>query len=189
MAHWMLLRVTLYIFYTFSNKQSRHSNQQRLSDAVWNPFSKSCNLILLKSDEIFSKTFSRVFGDFKGIIFSSCVFSRVFIFLFTIFQASNLNRNQQCTSNDALNYLLEDLFMGHELIPDVLDKPPLYPLELTYKTIRTYPGMKLTADLTRFKPMLHWPANRNSIYTVVMSNLDINNRKNRYVHKYIFKKK
>ena len=74
--------------------------------------------------------------------------------------------------------------MGHELIPDVLDKPPLYPLELTYKTIRTYPGMKLTADLTRFKPMLHWPANRNSIYTVVMSNLDINNRKNRYVHKY-----
>ena len=95
-----------------------------------------------------------------------------------------MNRNQQCTSNDALNYLLEDLFMGHELIPDVLDKPPLYPLELTYKTIRTYPGMKLTADLTRFKPMLHWPANRNSIYTVVMSNLDINNRKNRYVHKY-----
>ena len=78
--------------------------------------------------------------------------------------------------------------MGHELIPDVLDKPPLYPLELTYKTIRTYPGMKLTADLTRFKPMLHWPANRNSIYTVVMSNLDINNRKNRYVHKYIKKK-
>ena len=78
--------------------------------------------------------------------------------------------------------------MGHELIPDVLDKPPLYPLELTYKTIRTYPGMKLTADLTRFKPMLHWPANRNSIYTVVMSNLDINNRKNRYVYKYIFKK-
>ena len=98
---------------------------------------------------------------------------------YVLLQASNLNRNQQCTSNDALNYLLEDLFMGHELIPDVLDKPPLYPLELTYKTIRTYPGMKLTADLTRFKPMLHWPANRNSIYTVVMSNLDINNRKNR----------
>ena len=61
--------------------------------------------------------------------------------------------------------------------PIVKSKTPK--LELTYKTIRTYPGMKLTADLTRFKPMLHWPANRNSIYTVVMSNLDINNRKNR----------
>ena len=71
--------------------------------------------------------------------------------------------------------------MGHEIIPDVLDKPPKYPLEVTYKTIRTFPGMKLTADLTRFKPMLHWPANPNSIYTVVMSNLDINNRKNRYI--------
>ena len=74
--------------------------------------------------------------------------------------------------------------MGHEIIPDVLDKPPKYPLEVTYKTIRTFPGMKLTADLTRFKPMLHWPADPNSIYTVVMSNLDINNRKNRYVFTY-----
>ena len=88
-------------------------------------------------------------------------------------------RQGQCRSDGVLTSLLEDLFMGHELIPDVLDNPPLYPLELTYKTIRTYPGMKLTADLTRFKPMLHWPSNRNSIYTVVMSNLDINNRKNR----------
>ena len=89
--------------------------------------------------------------------------------------------DRQCRSKNVLASLLEDLFMGHEIIPDVLDKPPKYPLEVTYKTIRTFPGMKLTADLTRFKPMLHWPANPNSIYTVVMSNLDINNRKNRYV--------
>ena len=134
------------------------------------------------------KYFLKSFHEFSAILrelsFRVVCFHEFFLIFFTIFQASNLNRNQQCTSNDALNYLLEDLFMGHELIPDVLDKPPLYPLELTYKTIRTYPGMKLTADLTRFKPMLHWPANRNSIYTVVMSNLDINNRKNRYVHKY-----
>ena len=69
--------------------------------------------------------------------------------------------------------------MGHEVIPDILDEPPRYPLDLTYKTIRTYPGMKLTADQTRFKPMLDWPTEPNTLYTVVMSNLDINNRRNR----------
>ena len=78
-----------------------------------------------------------------------------------------------------MNNLLEDLFMGHEIIPDILDRPPQYPLELTYKTVRTFPGMQLTADMTRFKPMLHWPAKNNALYTVVMSNLDINNRRNR----------
>jgi hypothetical protein len=39
--------------------------------------------------------------------------------------------------------------------------------------------MKVTADVTKFKPMLHWPAEPDSLYTVVLSNLDINNRKNR----------
>ena len=33
----------------------------------------------------------------------------------------------------------------------------------------------------RFKPMLHWPAEPDALYTVVISNLDINNRKNRSV--------
>ena len=102
---------------------------------------------------------------------------QIFFYETLFFQLSD----RQCRSKNVLASLLEDLFMGHEIIPDVLDKPPKYPLEVTYKTIRTFPGMKLTADLTRFKPMLHWPANPNSIYTVVMSNLDINNRKNRYV--------
>ena len=69
--------------------------------------------------------------------------------------------------------------MGDEVIPDVIDRAPLYPLDLAYKTIRTFPGMKLTADSTRFKPMLHWPAEPDALYTVVMSNLDINNRRNR----------
>ena len=69
--------------------------------------------------------------------------------------------------------------MGNELIPDVVDSAPLFPLELTYKTIRTFPGMKLTADNTRFKPKLSWPAEEDALYTVVMSNLDINSRKNR----------
>ena len=30
--------------------------------------------------------------------------------------------------------------MGHEIIPDVVNEPPQFPLELTYKTIRTFPG-------------------------------------------------
>jgi len=40
--------------------------------------------------------------------------------------------------------------------------------------------MKVTADVTKFKPMLHWPAEPDALYTVILSNLDINNRKNRY---------
>lgn len=39
--------------------------------------------------------------------------------------------------------------------------------------------MRMTADMTRFKPMLKWPAQPDSLYTVVMSNLDINSRRNR----------
>ena len=55
-----------------------------------------------------------------------------------------------CKSDFVLNDLLQDIFMGNEVIPDVLDAAPLYPLDLTYKTIRTFPGMKLTADATRY---------------------------------------
>ena len=54
-----------------------------------------------------------------------------------------------CKSDFILSDLLQDIFMGNELIPDVIDRPPLYPLDLTYKTIRTFPGMRLTADMTR----------------------------------------
>ena len=88
--------------------------------------------------------------------------------------------NGQCKADRILASLVSDIFMGNELIPDVLDKPPKYPLDLTYKTIRTFPGMKVTADVTKFKPMLHWPAEPDALYTVVLTNLDINNRKNRF---------
>ena len=37
----------------------------------------------------------------------------------------------------------------------------------------------LKSKLFRFKPMLKWPAQPDSLYTVVMSNLDINSRRNR----------
>jgi len=85
----------------------------------------------------------------------------------------------QCQSNTILNELLQDIFMGNEVIPDIIDEAPRYPLDLTYKTIRTFPGMRLTADMTRFKPMLKWPAQPDSLYTIVLSNLDINSRRNR----------
>ena len=39
--------------------------------------------------------------------------------------------------------------------------------------------MKLTADVTRGTPMLKWPADPNAHYTVILSNLDINSRRNR----------
>ena len=103
-----------------------------------------------------------------------------------------------CQSDFLLRDLLQDIFMGNEVrpstysrpsvnfyflhlqvIPDIIDHAPRYPLDLTYKTIRTFPGMRLTADMTRFKPMLKWPAQPDSLYTIVLSNLDINSRRNR----------
>ncbi len=35
------------------------------------------------------------------------------------------------------------------------------------------------SSFSRFKPMLRWPSEPGALYTVVMSNLDINNRRNR----------
>jgi len=83
------------------------------------------------------------------------------------------------TCDDRLGQLLGDIFIGHEMIPQVLETPPIYPLELTYRTIRTYPGMRLTTDATRFNPMMHWPAEPGAYYTIIISNLDINSRRNR----------
>jgi len=96
-------------------------------------------------------------------------------------QQSGLQANGfgQCQSNAILSDLLQDIFMGNEVIPDIIDEAPRFPLDLTYKTIRTFPGMRLTADMTRFKPMLKWPAQPDSLYTIVLSNLDINSRRNR----------
>ena len=83
------------------------------------------------------------------------------------------------TCTERMGQLVGDIFIGHEMIPQVIDLPPDYPLELTYRTVRTFPGMRLTAEATRFKPMIHWPAEQGVLYTVVMSNLDINSRRNR----------
>ena len=58
-------------------------------------------------------------------------------------------QQQSCSSDAALSSLLSDIFMGNEMIPDVVDDPPRFPLDLVYKTIRTFPGMKLTAEATR----------------------------------------
>ena len=71
------------------------------------------------------------------------------------------------------------MFVRWQMIPQVLEAPPTYPLELTYRTIRTYPGMRVTTDATRFNPMMHWPAEPGAYYTIVISNLDINSRRNR----------
>ena len=51
------------------------------------------------------------------------------------------------TCNERLGQLVGDIFIGHEMIPQVLDLPPDYPLELTYRTVRTFPGMRLTAEV------------------------------------------
>lgn len=84
---------------------------------------------------------------------------------------------QQC--EERFTQLVGDIFIGNELVPDIIDTPPHYPLELTYRTVRTFPGMRVTAEATRFKPMVEWPAEEGALYTLVLSNLDINTRENR----------
>ena len=66
-----------------------------------------------------------------------------------------------------------------QMVPEIFDAPPENLLELTYRTVRTFPGMRLTADATRFNPMMRWPTEEGAFYTVILSNLDINSRKNR----------
>ena len=63
--------------------------------------------------------------------------------------------------------------------------------------MRTFPGMRVTAETSRFKPMVEWwvamkniceytkniwfvrPAEDGAYYTLILSNLDINTRRNR----------
>ena len=40
-------------------------------------------------------------------------------------------RIQQC--EEKLTQLIGDIFIGNEMVPDIIDKPPLYPLDLTYR--------------------------------------------------------
>ena len=61
------------------------------------------------------------------------------------FAQQNLVETSTC--NERLGQLVGDIFIGHEMIPQVLDLPPDYPLELTYRTVRTFPGMRLTAEV------------------------------------------
>ena len=52
--------------------------------------------------------------------------------------------------------LTKTFLIGNEMVPDVIETPPKYPLELTYRTVRTFPGMRVTAETTKFKPMVEW---------------------------------
>ena len=67
------------------------------------------------------------------------------------FQASKSNPSQAVTTpfnlqslavpstcNERLSQLVGDIFIGNEMIPQVLDLPPDFPLELTYRYIQTY---------------------------------------------------
>lgn len=67
-----------------------------------------------------------------------------------------------------------------QIIPQVLDAPPDQLLELTYRTVRTYPGMSLSAGVTRFNPTIRWDADEDAYYSIVLTNLDINSRRNRF---------
>jgi len=97
--------------------------------------------------------------------------------LMKVKDSTNGPKIQQC--EERFTQLVGDIFIGNEMVPDVIDTPPKYPLELTYRTVRTFPGMRLTAGTTRFKPMVEWPSEDGALYTLVLANLDINTRRNR----------
>ena len=40
-------------------------------------------------------------------------------------------RIRQC--EERFTQLVGDIFIGNEMVPDVIETPPLYPLELTYR--------------------------------------------------------
>lgn len=65
-------------------------------------------------------------------------------------------------------------------MPEIVDSPPENLLELTFRTVRTFPGMTVTADVTRTNPLMSWPNDPDAYYTLILANLDINNRRNRY---------
>ena len=101
--------------------------------------------------------------------------------LMRVKDAPNGPRIRQC--EERFTQLVGDIFIGNEMVPDVIETPPRYPLELTYRllvlmiqaliqfnkssmsqsviyvlirTVRTFPGMRVTAETTRFKPMVEW---------------------------------
>ena len=41
-------------------------------------------------------------------------------------------RIRQC--EERFTQLVGDIFIGNEMVPDVIETPPLYPLELTYRS-------------------------------------------------------
>ena len=100
--------------------------------------------------------------------------------LMRVKDASTGPKISQC--EERFTQLVGDIFIGNEMVPDVIETPPKYPLELTYRTVRTFPGMRVTAETTKFKPMVEWPAEDGAYYTLVLANLDINTRRNRYNH-------
>ena len=74
--------------------------------------------------------------------------------LMRVKDASTGPRIRQCEGR--FTQLVGDIFIGNEMVPDVIETPPKYPLELTYRTVRTFPGMRVTAETTKFKPMVEW---------------------------------
>jgi len=42
-------------------------------------------------------------------------------------------RQQQC--EDRMEQLVGDIFRGHEMVPDVIDRPPPYHLDLTFRYV------------------------------------------------------
>ena len=56
--------------------------------------------------------------------------------LMRVKDAPNGPRIRQC--EERFTQLVGDIFIGNEMVPDVIETPPRYPLELTYRYIKVF---------------------------------------------------
>ena len=56
--------------------------------------------------------------------------------LMRVKDAPNGPRIRQC--EERFTQLVGDIFIGNEMVPDVIETPPRYPLELTYRLVVTH---------------------------------------------------
>jgi len=71
-----------------------------------------------------------------------------------------------------------DKFKIHGVVRDVIQKAPQQALEVRYATHKVDFGNVLTPTQVKDQPIVHWPADENSLYTLVFTDPDVPNRDN-----------
>ncbi|XP_057334536.1 protein D2-like isoform X1 [Microplitis mediator] len=68
-------------------------------------------------------------------------------------------------------------FKIHEVVPDVIDKPPAAVLQVNYaNNVKVELGIELTPTKVKDPPTVHWDADSGSFYTLCMTDPDAPSR-------------